>query len=106
MVNASTGKITQIMGESFCTNQNQEITVNYADDIGAGWTPNGIQFLERNNNGFEVILEFSPDLIINENWGPTAINWKNDSTILIKCVENNAKGGYLTLYKKLQFKKQ
>lgn len=105
MVNGTSGKITAIFGETFVTNKDQSMTANVAADIGAGWTPNGIQVFEIKNDTYIQLFEFDPALVLNENWGPVDLKWKNDNTIIMECITRDGNGGYLTLYKVIQFKK-
>ena len=104
MINESNGQITNIMGASFCSNKEHTIIVNYGKDIGAGWTPNGIQVLKTNNKELIELFKFNPRDLLNEVWGPIEIKWQNESTLLIKCIINNVDSGYFTQYKKLTFK--
>lgn len=105
MVNATTGKITSIYGETFASNKNQTLTANVAADIGAGWTPNGIQVFEIQNDTYYQLFEFDPVLVLNENWGPVDLKWATNNTIIMECITHDGNGGYLTLYKVIQFKK-
>ena len=106
MVNASNGKITTIVGTSFSTNQDETLTANYASDIGAGWTPNGIQLFETQKKGVvKELFKFDPRDASGEVWGPIDLKWNEDASILMKCIMNNADSGYFTIYKKIQFKK-
>jgi hypothetical protein len=104
MVNGTTGKVTSIYGEIFATNKKQTLTANVAADIGAGWTPNGIQVFEIQNNNYYQLFEFDPTLVLNEEWGPIDVRWKNDNTILLECIRHNEEGGHFTFYKMIQFK--
>lgn len=104
MIEGSNGKISNIMGASFCSNKEQTLLANWGQDIGAGWTPNGIQVLKTNNKELIELFKFNPRDLFNEVWGPIEIKWKNESTLLIKCIINNVDSGYFTQYKKLTFK--
>jgi hypothetical protein len=105
MVNAVSGKTTIIYGSLFRSNTNQTLTANFEADIGAGWTPNGIQVFEIKNNAYVQLFEFDPTRELDERWGPVNIKWKNDNTIYMECITHDDKGGYLTFYKVIQYKK-
>jgi hypothetical protein len=105
IVNGTTGKITTIFGCTFANSTNQTLTANVAADIGAGWTPNGIQVFEIENDTYYELFEFDPNRVLNKSWGPVDLRWKNDNTIVLECIMLDDKSGYLTLYKVIQFKK-
>lgn len=104
MVNAITGEQTEIYGKLFRSNTEHTLTANVGEDIGSGWTKNGLQVFQIVNDTYAQLFEFDPALILNENWGPVNLKWKNDSTILLECVTHDDTGGRLTLYKVIQFK--
>ena len=69
--------------------QDNKHFVTYSCDLEAGYDSNGFQLFEIKNN--KAIHKWSK--IVND-WGPTEIRWKNDSTIYIEQMridfENNA----------------
>lgn len=103
MIEASTGKITEVVGSTYTINEN--ILAVYGEDIDSGWTPNGIQLFKKGES-LEELFYFNPQTEFNERWGPIDIAWANDSTILIECLLHNADSGYVSVYKKLKFEKQ
>lgn len=105
MVDASDGTITNLVGSWFSFHHQLPLAVNYAEDIGAGWTPNGIQVFEVHKGVFQELFKFDPAEVSGHLWGPVGVKWKNESTLLIKCVMSNAEGGYFINYKKLRFQK-
>jgi hypothetical protein len=106
MISAVNGELTEIYGKNFSHNGDKNLCVNFAEDIGAGWTPNGILLLKKTSNSFKKLFDFDPSIDLNDTWGPVEVKWKNDNTLLIHAIENDAKGGYNHLYKKLQFSKK
>ena len=106
MVDGTTGKQSDIIGKSFRSNGKQTLLANFGKDIGAGWTPNGVQIFKTQKNKLEKLFVFDPREALNEIWGPSDLKWQDDSTLLIEAVMNDGKGGYLTTYKKLEFYKR
>jgi hypothetical protein len=104
MVDASTGKITEVVGSEYSINPDESIAALYGEDIGAGWTPNGIQLFSLQKN-IEPLFTFDPTQLLDEAWGPIEVVWENNSTLLIECLMHNADSGYVTIYKKLTFEK-
>lgn len=106
MINAANGELTSIYGYDFIENGNKTMSANFAEDIGSGWTPNGIVLFQKTSVSYDKLFEFNPNFELNENWGPIEIKWKNDSAILIHAIANSGTGGYEHLYKQLEFKKK
>ena len=104
-VNAHNGEVTAVTGINFVHYQNGEFTANYADDLGSGWTPNGIQILQLKDETVTNILEFNPVNDLKENWGPTNLAWKNDSTLIVEFFKDGANGNISQFYKTLKFNK-
>ena len=76
--------------------------VCYSCDLEAGYISNGFQLFEVKNK--EVLLLWSKE--INE-WGPSEIRWKNDSTIYIKKLKmdfNDSKNPNQISYKSMKIK--
>jgi hypothetical protein len=102
MVNGFTGKTNTLVGSSFVQNKSNTMCAFFAEDIDSGWTPNGIQLFEIKNNEWEEMFDFNPSTFY-DYWGPVDLKWLDNSTLLIKCVVNNADSGYFNIYKKLRF---
>lgn len=105
MVEASTGKITELVSSQYVINSAKNIIAFYGEDIGSGWTPNGIQLFAQNEN-LDELFNFDPRESLDERWGPVAIAWGNDNTLFIECLIQNADSGYTSIYKKLKFEKK
>lgn len=105
MIERSTGKTTEVVGSQYQVNPSKNIIALYGEDIGSGWTPNGLQLFNQ-NEALEELFTFNPRESLNELWGPTEIVWESDSTILIECIIHNTDSGYVTIYKKLEFEKE
>lgn len=42
VINTNNGEILRVFEKTFSTNRNKTLTVKFADDLGSGWTPNGL----------------------------------------------------------------
>lgn len=105
MIEASTGKISEVVGSAYAINSKNNIIAFYGEDINSGWTPNGIQLFSQEES-LKELFSFDPRESIDERWGPVNIVWKSASTLLIECLIHNSDSGYTTIYKKLTFEKE
>jgi hypothetical protein len=105
MIDASTGVINEVVGSELSLSPNGNVLAIYGEDIGSGWTPNGIQLFKTGEGANKELFTFDPRELLDETWGPINVIWKDDSTILVECLIHNTDGGYLTIYKKIKFEK-
>jgi len=101
-VNASNGVKTKVFGKTFYHDQEKNVSINIADDIDSGWTPNGIQCIEHGNGELKVAWQFDPTFDMDESIGPLDLAWIDHSTIVVKFRTLNAEENYTT-YKTIQF---
>jgi hypothetical protein len=105
-VNANSGKVIEVFGKTFSTNLNETLTANFANDLGSGWTPNGVQLLNIRSNEIDKLFEFDPIELLNENLGPVDLVWKNDSTVIIQFIKEKPDGTSSSIYKQMHFEEQ
>lgn len=102
LVNAHTGKITEVVGSQYVINPKGNIMALYGKDMDSGWTPNGIQLFALGEKTLKPLFTINRDL----SWGPIEIAWENDATLLIACEMRSVGFSNFTTYKKLQFQKK
>lgn len=102
LVNAHTGKITEVVGSQYVKNPKGNIMALYRKDMDSRWTPNGIQLFGLGEKTLKPLFSINRNL----SWGPIEIAWKNDSTLLIACEMRSVSFSKFTTYKKLQFQKE
>ncbi|BCY28779.1 hypothetical protein [Flavobacterium okayamense] len=101
-IDARNGNELVLFGKNFSTNLSASSTVNFAIDLGAGWTPNGIQFLNIDEGQIKKLFEFDPIDLLSKNWGPLDVAWKNDSTVIIHFTDAKSS----SIYMQMKFKNQ
>jgi len=78
LVNGKNGEKLNIFGKTKLSPDMKKI-VSYNMDIFAGFSDNGFQIIDLQDNHFKIEYEYKPD-----NWGPENINWISNSEIEIE----------------------
>ncbi len=99
VINRNTGEEKYTIGEIYVAPQNQKfIAIN--EDMEAGYSSNGLQMFEIKNEKF--IKKFT---IEGGSWGPIALKWINDSSVIMKAHIRTGVDdySYITKFYKLTF---
>ena len=99
VINRNTGEEKYTIGEIYADPQNRKfIAIN--EDMEAGYSSNGLQMFEIKNEKF--IKKFT---IEGGSWGPIALKWINNSTVIMKAhIRTDEEDySYLTKFYKLTF---
>ena len=78
LINANTGIETNIIGESFFSNNGKYIIV-IKMDLFAGYSPNGFELFEIRNDSLLKLGSYHPI-----QWGPNNAEWINDNEVVLE----------------------
>ena len=106
MVDGKNGAIYDVNSDQYKLNPANNTNAIYADDIGSGWTPNGLQIMDLNTANPTTLFNLDPTMHLETYWGIVDVAWKNNNTVIVAAIVHNLGGGYCIMHKAISWEKK